>query len=423
MEIFKAYDVRGLYPSELNEENAFKIGRALATKLKNKKIFLNYDNRVGSIRIRDSLTSGLLRSGATVYELGMGPVMVSAFASFVEKSCGICISASHNPKEYTGILTYLNGITYTPDNFKDGFASKKFNDSYGKPVPFMYDGEYSKYISKGIGKLNVKIGIDSMGGATTYISNHIFQKLGAKVFLLRSSPSDDFYGKVPEPTLENSRDLAKLVKKEQLQFGIQLDADGDRALILDENGTALDPILTGMILIKYLKYKNAVATTACSSLLERYCKIKYVKTGRPNVEEALKGGHYDFGIEPSSHFYFGRYYPFSDGILTGLLIAKIIYTTGKSLSSLVAEFPKLYYKNFSISFKTAVEINKKMLHINMSAKKIGNVDTLDGVKLAFEDGFVLFRPSNTEPIIRVYYEGHNPKAFKRMGALVKIILK
>ncbi len=422
MEIFKKYDIRGLYPSEINEENAFRIGRAIATLLKKKNIFLNYDNRLGSIRIKDNFTSGLIHSGATVYELGMGPVTVSAFASIREDACGICISASHNPMEYTGILTYINGVTLTPEPIKAVYLEKKFSENFGKMIPFGYDDKYVDYITKGE-KMKVKVGVDSMGGSTTFIAPYIFNKVGAKVSMLRSSPSSDFYGRVPEPSPENCKDLGRLVKKDGLNFGLQLDADGDRGMIVDDKGRALDPMITSLILIKYLKFKNIVATIACSSLLEDYAKVKYVKTGRPNVEDEMKTKKYDFGVETASHFYFGKYYPFSDGILLGLLVGRVIAITGKKLSELVKEFPKIYYGNLSLAFSSQDKIKRKMGEIEKNLKGYKNKIEMDGVKILLENGFMLFRPSNTEPLVRVYYEGRGPAEFKKIHALVNRIIK
>ncbi len=422
MEIFRKYDIRGLYPSEINEENAFKIGRAIATLLRKKNIFLNYDNRLGSIRIKDNFTSGLIHSGASVYELGMGPVTVSAFASIREKACGICISASHNPMEYTGILTYVDGVTLTPEDIEKTYKGKKFNDNFGKLIPFNYDDEYINFITKGQ-KIDLKLGIDSMGGSTTFIAQFAFNKIGAKTFMLRSSPSSDFYGLVPEPSIENCKDLGNLVRKEHLDFGLQLDADGDRGMIVDDKGRALDPMITSMVLIKYLKLKKIVATIACSSLLENYAKVKYVKTGRPNVEVEMKTKKYDFGVETASHFYFGKYYPFSDGILLGILIGKVIQSTGKKLSKLVDEFPKIYYGNISLAFSDQDSIKRKMNEIEKNLKGYKNRIEMDGIKIILENGFMLFRPSNTEPLVRVYYEGRGPSAFKQIHTLVNHIIK
>lgn len=115
MEIFKEYDIRGLYPQEIDEEKAYKISRAIATSLKGKKIFLGYDNRIGSLAIKDYVKKGLVESGKEVVDLGLGPIMIPVFASFIEKTNGLCITASHNPAKYTGLLPYNKGVTVTPD--------------------------------------------------------------------------------------------------------------------------------------------------------------------------------------------------------------------------------------------------------------------------------------------------------------------
>ncbi|MCL5009718.1 MAG: hypothetical protein M1433_01930 [Candidatus Parvarchaeota archaeon] len=422
MDIFKSYDIRGLYPQEINEDKAFRIGQSIGTFIKNKPIFVNYDNRKGSVEIKQNFIAGLLKVGATVYELGMGPVTVSAFASFVEDAYGVCISASHNPKEYTGILMYKKGVTVTPEPIKAVYTSEKFRDKRGKPIPFGYDGKYIDYITREMGKLDIRVGIDSMGGSTTYIAPFVFGRVGAKVNSLRTSTSQDFYGKVPEPLAENARELCELVRKEKLDFGLQLDADGDRCLIVDDSGKALDPMVTAMVLIKHLKLNRTAATIACSSRLEAYTDVKYTKTGRPNVEAKMKTGKYDFGVETASHFYFGAYYPFSDGILTGLLIASIIKKTGRKLSELVEEFPQIYYKNISLKFDSAEKIKHKMASIKKNLKQYKNQIKLDGVKVPLHDGFMLFRPSNTEPLIRVYYEGMTESALKRIGRLVNTVI-
>lgn len=424
MEIFKKYDIRGLYPSELNEDNAFRIGRALATAVRGKNIFVNYDNRLGSIRIKESFTRGLLRSGATVYELGMGPVMVTAFASIKENACGVCLSASHNPKDYAGVLTYIDGVTLTPERIEKVYASNRFKERFGKPIPFAYDKEYIDYITKGTAKLGLKVGVDSMGGATTYITPFAFERIGMKTSMLWSSPSENFYGKTPEPSIENAKALGKLVRKEKLDFGVQLDADGDRGLVVDEKGNALDPMVTAMILIKYLKYKRIVATIASSSLLEKYAKVKYVKTGRPNVESELKKGGYDFGIETAAHTYFPHYYPFSDGILTGIMIGKVLKESGKKLSELVNEFPKVRFGNLSLELRSTDQVNKRMIRIRSKLNKYKKRIELDGIKVMLDDGFMLFRPSNTENgLIRGYYEGHSAASFRRIGKLAKEIMR
>ena len=423
MELFKEYDIRGVYPEEINETNSYFIGRAIATSLKGKKIFLGYDNRKGSLAIKDFVKKGLIESGKEVIDLGLGPIMIPVFASFIEKTNGLCITASHNPAKYTGLLMYSSGVTVTPENIKKVYDKKKFSDEIGSITEEDYYEKYISYIMKGIKNLSIKIGIDGMGGSTTSIAPDIFNRLGSKTFMLHKKPDSNFYGRTPEPIKENMNELGRLVRKNKLDIGIQMDADGDRVAFVDENGTFVDPMVAAMIFIKYLKLRKIVATIACSSHLEEFAKVTYSKVGRPNIEKLLAKGSFGLGVETASHFYFSRYFPFSDGILGAVLMSNIMSRTGKRMSELVKEFPKVYLESFSIPFKKESQRESKLKDIEKKADKYGNIQKLDGVKIINEYGFILFRKSNTEPLLRAYYEGKDEKSMQSIKKMVNELIK
>ena len=423
MEIFKEYDIRGLYPQEIDEEKAYKISRAIATSLKGKKIFLGYDNRVGSLAIKDYVKKGLVESGKEVVDLGLGPIMIPVFASFIEKTNGLCITASHNPAKYTGLLPYNKGVTVTPEKIKKVYEKNRFTEKIGDLIEEDYYERYISYITKNIGKLNLKIGIDSMGGSTTSIASDIFKRLNCKVRLLHAKPDSNFYGKTPEPIKENASELEHMVKKEKLDVGMQFDADGDRVAFVDENGKFVDPMIITMIFIRYLKLENVVATVACSSHLEEFAKITYSKVGRPNIEKKLVNKKFDLGVETASHYYFAKYFPFSDGLLGGVLLAIILNKTKKKLSQLVNEFPKVYFDSVSLPFENESKRTTKMKEIEKEAVKYGKIERIDGIKVINEQGFMLFRKSNTEPILRVYYEGKDEESYKKIKDTVNSIIR
>lgn len=423
MDIFKEYDIRGLYPQEIDEKKAYKISRAIATSLKGKKIFLGYDNRVGSLAIRDYVKKGLVESGKEVVDLGLGPIMIPVFASFIEKTNGLCITASHNPAKYTGFLPYNKGVTVTPEKIKNTYEKGNFTEKIGSLVEEDYYEKYISYITKGLKKLNLKIGIDSMGGSTTSIAPDIFKRLNCKVKLLHAKPNSNFYGKTPEPVKENARELEKMVKANKLDLGMQFDADGDRVAFVDENGKFVDPMIITMIFIKYLRLKKVVATVACSSHLEKFAKVTYSKVGRPNIEKKLKNKKFDLGVETASHYYFAKYFPFSDGLLGGVLMASILNSTKKKLSQLVDEFPKVYFTSISIPFENESKRTAKMQKIEKETIKYGKIEKIDGIKVINKYGFMLFRKSNTEPILRVYYEGKDEESYKKMKEAVNSIIK
>jgi phosphomannomutase/phosphoglucomutase len=423
MEIFKEYDIRGLYPQEIDEEKSYRISRAIATSLKGRKIFLGYDNRIGSLAIKDYVKKGLVESGKEVVDLGLGPIMIPVFASFMEKTNGLCITASHNPARYTGLLPYNNGVTVTPEKIKKIYDTEEFAENIGSLKEGDYYERYIGYITKGIKKMKLKIGIDSMGGSTTSIAPDVLKRLGCKVKLLHKKPDGNFYGKTPEPIKENAIELGRMVKANRLDLGMQFDADGDRVAFVDENGAFVDPMVITMIFIKYLKLKKVVATVACSSHLEEFAKITYSKVGRPNIEKRLADKKFDLGVETASHYYFARYFPFSDGLLGGVLLASILNKTGKKLSKLVSQFPKIYFGSLSLPFKNEAERTAKMVRIEKSAARFGKTEKIDGIKIINEHGFMLFRKSNTEPILRVYYEGRDEESYKEIKATVESVIK
>ncbi len=411
MEIFKTYDIRGIYPTELNQDKAFLIGRAIATLAKDKKIFVNMDTRRGSRLIKERFLEGIMLSGGKVYDMGLGPIMEAAYASYKERAFGVSITASHNPAQYTGLKTFDNGIMLSPLKIKKIYDNKKFAKGNGSVTPHEIRKTYIGMATKGSSAKGLRIGVDSMGGATTHVAGEVLKKLGATPFMLHEQISDDFYGRQPEPKAEHAKELGQLVKKNGLDFGIQFDADGDRVAFVDEKGRFIEPVIAGLILIKYKKYKRALINVSCSNVVREYAKVDYCRTGTFFFVEKMISGKHVFGMESSSHYYFAKYHPFSEGIVGAVLIADIVAKTGKAMSELVGEFPKLHYKTENIHFSDANEREEKMKDIEGRARKFGKVNRLDGIRIDFKNGFMLFRKSGTEPIIRVCIDADSESAF------------
>ncbi len=425
MAIFKTYDIRGVYPSELNPQIAFNIGSAIGTIANGRSVFLNTDNRKGSKAIKKKFTEGLLKTGAHVYDIGMGPIMVSAVASYQNNSYGACLTASHNPSEYTGVITVKNGVTIEPQLIKKLYDSKKFSERKGKLVEYDYSPRYIDFITRNINDLDLDIAIDSMGGSTTFISKDVAKRIGVRPDMIYTKTSETFYGKHPEPKSDNGKEISQLIKKRKLDFGVQFDADGDRAGFYDEKGRFIEPIIAGLLLVKFNNLRRVLANVSCSTVLEKFAKVKYSKVGHTFIERELVRGKYDMAIEQSSHFYFGKYHPFSDGLLAMALFSKAVSETGEKVSAMVEDLPKIYYVEDAIHFKGDEERSKTMSSIAQKIERIkgAKVDRMDGYKVIFDDGFMLFRESGTQPLIRVYYEGEDQKAFDRIKGIVSQVSK
>ncbi len=420
MGIFKEYDIRGIYPEEIDEAKAYELGKAIGSYFPEESIFLGYDNRKGSIAIKDYVAKGLAEAGKEVVDIGMVPVTVLAFATLKEHTPGVCITASHNPAKYTGLLLYKDGVTIMPKDVEQVYLRSKTNAANkGEIEKKDYTASYLDFITKGLSPLKLSIGVDTMGGATHALAKQVFERIGISAVMLRKQPDADFYNKTPEPNKANAAELAELVKSEGLDFGVQFDGDGDRVAFVDDQGNFVDAMGMAMLYIKHLGLRNVAATVACSRKLEIFANVTYTKVGRPHIERLMSTGKFDLGIETSMHVYFGRYFPFSDGLLGAILMAKALQNAGKSMSELVKELPKTYFGEFSIPFDSEELRNRKLEEIKKAASAYGTLDFTDGVKIMSGDGFVLIRKSNTEPLLRVYYEGEDEAELRQLEGLAR----
>ncbi len=415
MEIVREYDIRGIYPSEFNEKTAREFGRKLGTFAK-EKIFLNYDNRIGSIRTRGDFELGLNETGKDIIEGPLGPLTAVALQSFINKGIGVSLTASHNPPQYTGIITYVNGKTLKPINFANTKA--KIVKKIGQIQYSDFNNDYKDFLINRLKRMKVKVGFDAMGGSTTKIGREILENLTEKVIQIRDKFDYNFFNDSPEPSEERSRKLAELVVKERLDFGMQVDADGDRIAIIDDKGNFVNIARIDILIGKILNYRKLVTTVSSPKILEKYFDVEYTPVGRPFIEEKMRGRV--LGLESSGHLYFSEFYPFSDGILSGLLVAKIIDKTKKQLSVLLKDIPNVLFYEDKINTENRDKALKKIEEL---LKTKGKLNKMDGVRIDIGNAFILFRKSNTEPVIRVYVSSTNENDFEKMLSIARNIMK
>ncbi|MGC9037390.1 MAG: hypothetical protein ACP5IK_01605, partial [Candidatus Micrarchaeia archaeon] len=253
MGIFKEYDIRGVYPEEIDEAKAYELGKAIGSYFPEESIFLGYDNRKGSVAIKDYVAKGLAEAGKEVVDIGMVPVTVLAFATLKEHNPGVCITASHNPAKYTGLLLYKDGVTIMPKDVEQAYLGSKTNGlgSRGDIKKKDYTASYIAFITKTLAPMKLSIGVDTMGGATHAFAKQVFEQVGISAVMLRKQPDANFYNKAPEPSKANAAELAELVKSQGLDFGVQFDGDGDRVAFVDDQGNFVDAMGMAMLYIKH----------------------------------------------------------------------------------------------------------------------------------------------------------------------------
>jgi phosphomannomutase/phosphoglucomutase len=439
MSIFRAYDIRGVYGKELTDDIAERIAKAFINLLKAKKAIVGMDVRTSSPELKEVVIRGLTSQGCNVVDIGLVPIPL--FYYFIVKykmKAGIYVSGSHDPLEYNGLklcksksidFTYETGIQKLEELYKKNYPNKK----RGKVVKKDISLEYKKQIEK---KFKIKkyfsIVIDSGNGVWSKLAPEIFEYLGFKVTRLFCEFDGAFPNRHPEPTENNLCKLKEKVKEVKADFGIAYDADGDRAVFLDENGKFIHPDFILMLFARKLLRKNdtLIADIRCTSELEKEAKkynwkLIWNRVGRSYIKQKMINKKAVVGGEYSGHYYFKENDYFDDGLFTSLVFSRILERENKTVSSLINEFP--HYP--SIDFRIHCNDEKKFKVINELKKMFKGYKLLliDGIRINFNNGFVLVRASNTEPKIELRCEANTilelDKIKKEMEEKIKTAMK
>jgi len=408
----RAYDVRGKYPYEVNETLARRIGLAFS-KLNINVVYVGRDCRSSSRSLSKALVSGLVSSGVEVYDLGEIPNPLCYYACFRDEVYGIYITASHNPPEYNGFKFIKNDGTSMLEEYErlKEFLSKELKVkplSEAISIPLKVIEPYLEELSKAVDDVSeVKVIAATFGGVVNKVLPKIAKEFNLKLRLLHPEIRSDFYGLRPEPTPENLQTLSEEVVKEGADFGVAFDGDGDRAVIVDNEGRVLDGSKTGYLLMSYLANKGntVVLTPDTSSALiklaqEMGVKITWSRIGHAFIEKEVKRHNAVLGIEQSSHFYHGYLYPFSDGLLTMLKVSEIAkqWKISELLNRVhFSPIVKLY-----VNVKSD-DIKKEIIKRVISAIPEG-IQLDDGIKIISDKGWALIRESQTMPEINICIE-------------------
>lgn len=418
--IFRAYDIRGVYGKDFDEEGFQKIGLVLG---KNKEKFLvGNDIRKSGKTLSQALIGGLIKSGSKVIYVGtaaFGQVLFSGWKLNVDKT--LYITASHLPAGWNGLKLYFgDGEPFSKEEIEKirdeviGIEEEKFEFPKPEIKEINLKEEYFDALLEKFPLLkdnNLKIVIDCGNGATGLVAPELFKNFGFRVVELFCQINPDFPNRDPEPTFEATKTLREKVIKEGADFGVAFDGDGDRAVIIDDKGNYLNGSQIGIILGKAIlsKGKKVIKTVDCSLSLEEElkligAKIIEVPVGHTYAISGCKREGASLGIEESGHIVMPEYFLFDDAILVPLKVAEIILKEGKKLSQLVEKIK--VYPFEEIVFECPDEVKFKIVeNLAEEFKKIyKKVNTLDGVKVNFNSNWILIRASNTSPNIRLYIE-------------------
>ncbi len=433
--IFREYDIRGIYGEELSDELAYHIGRAFGTKLVRQNIpstVVAYDNRLSSESLEANLVKGLVDTGILVKRIGLATTPMCYFAAnYTGCNSSMMITASHNPKEYNGFKFSYNGIhnAYGPAVMEIHDIIEK--QDYENGVGSIEDVDIREaYIDLVVSKLNfgrkIKAVYDCGNGTGSIIAGDIFKRLEDKIEAISLFDISDgnFPNHHPDPCIEdNLAVLKQKVVELGADVGVGYDGDADRVGFVDEKGTfiEMDKFLAVMWDYLYDKVdkKECLFDVKCSKTLEDELiklgvKPVEFRTGNSYTRAESARGDYPLSGELSGHVYFRDKWPgYDDGIYAGMRLIEMISNSNKPLSSYLENLEK-YYSTPEIKVKVSddvkFEIVAKMREYCES--KGYNIVTLDGVKAKFDDGFALVRASNTGPNITMRFEAKTEDKLK-----------
>lgn len=437
--IFRAYDIRGIADSELNDENTQSIGMAigsLALDQGQDTLIVAADGRISSPRIREALTKGIQASGCNVIDVGMVPSPVLYFATHqLESQSGVMITGSHNPAEYNGIKIVINNSALSGDDIsqlRERIISGNLHLGSGSYRSEAIDEDYLDYIVNDVAIAQpLKIVIDAGNGVTGEIAPRLFEELGCEVVPLYCEIDGNFPNHHPDPTVAaNLQSLIAKVKDEQADLGIAFDGDGDRLGVVTANGNivAADRLL--MLLAQDVVSRNPGAdilydvkcTRSLSSLVSNYGGRPIMwKTGHSFMKEKMQETGALLGGEFSGHIFFKeRWFGFDDGMYAAARLIEILSTSDPDLDAHLESFPQLVS---TPELKAASDDVMKFTIIEQLTQRgnfgEGKISNLDGVRVDFSDGWGLVRASNTTPMLIFRFEAENNDALARIQTLFK----
>ncbi len=435
--IFKAYDVRGLYPDEINKEIAYKIGQAFVRFVKKRRtvkkidIVIGRDNRLSSPVLFKGLSRGIVDSGANIVSLGICSTPMFYFASKHYKfdDGGVMITASHLPKDYNGFK--LVREVPIPVDFQTGLKKIKkmiirndfkVSKRKGKITRENVLKEYVKFNLKDLNLKKIvplKIVVDTGNTPTGIVIPEIFKKTKCRVSHLFPELDGNFPNRPLDCMKEkNLEKLQKEVLKRKADLGVAFDGDGDRIVFFDERGKFIPPNIITAYLASILAKENLgekfLYTVRGSRIIPEAVKesggVPIIwKVGHSNIKRKMRKDNILFGGEASGHYYLREHY-FSEAPFFVLFkILEELSKTKKTISELIKPYKK-YFHSGEINFK--VKDKKKVLKTLESKFKGGKVLKIDGLRIDFSDWWFNVRPSHTESLLRLVVEAKTKKLLR-----------
>ena len=445
MDPFKAYDIRGIYGTEITEDLAYRIGYFIPRLLKADHVIVGRDIRLSSESLHDALVSGVLDSGSDVWDLGLSTTPMVYFATAkLASDASVQITASHNPPQYNGFKISRRGALPVGgdsglEELEELVRNEKIEikQAKGKAIDYSYmKDEYKAFLKEfASGLENLNISVDCSSGMASLIVKDILPESTAWL-------NDTFDGHFPahEPNpleVKNCRDIMKATVENHSDIGVIYDGDADRVMFIDEKGRFIQPDYITAVLgfyyskIRNMKSGNTLVDIRTSRSTEEYLKnlgysVSMWKVGHAFAKVKLREIDGIFGGELAGHYYIREFFYCDSGILASLFVLKaasLLKKEGKSFSSLIESIVK-YSNSGEINFRLeqkdeAIEALMRKFTEDRAPERVLD---FDGYRVEYPDWWFNVRKSNTEPYLRIVAEADTPSLLdEKIREMKKII--
>lgn len=431
--IFREYDIRGIYEKDLNEQSVKAIGITLGRVMRErgvKSVSVGYDARTSAKALFGYLVSGFNAANLDVYDIGMLPTPVGYFSVFTDKfDANVMITGSHNPKEYNGFKITIKKDSYFGDDLQD--LKKDVNDFIAsgevvkddfRAVKFDILSSYIEFYKKEFAHLKglkTKIIADAGNGVAAITLEPIAKALDLDIDILYKEPDGNFPNHHPDPSEEKNIKELKESLNNGYAFGFGFDGDADRIAVLTPKRAIKGDDLA-YLYAKNMKNPRVLGEVKCSqnmyNEIDKIGKTFMGKTGHSNIKKAMKELNIDMAAEVSGHIFFKeRFFGFDDAVYAMIRVLELV-ANGFDLDAELDKLPKLYSTD-EMKIKTSDESKFKIIEAlkvelnraDNGLPKIVDIIDIDGVRIKFEFGWGLVRASNTTPVIVTRFEANTPE--------------
>lgn len=432
--IFRSYDIRGIVGETITAENFFFIGKAIGSLLRENnenQIVLARDGRVSSPALAEQLTAGLLSTGCDVTDIGMVPTPLLYYATQRMSICsGVVITGSHNPGNYNGVKIVVQGKVISDVEIQalyQRIKENRFHDGAGTRTEKSIKTAYLEEIERNIFLSRpLRVVVDAGNGVTGELAPALYQLLGCEVHPLYCDIDGRFPNHHPDPVqAENLQDLVRVVREKKADIGLAFDGDGDRLGVVTHNGQIIEAdrllMLFARSLLAEKPQAKVVFDVKCTNHLPQLIQALggeplMCRTGHAFIKQKIREINADLGGEMSGHLFFNdRWHGFDDALYAGARLLELI-ASAEDAESIFADIPQSV---ITPELKIAVDEHEKFplmqrLIDAANFQEAKDINTIDGMRVSFHEGWGLLRPSNTTPYLVLRFEAESESVLKNI---------